>query len=73
MTTKELAEQLDMVTARAPKLREAGVIEIDIAGVLRARFAPAVAEPGEAVTEDQPPKDIWKDEVLFPNEQRKKG
>lgn len=77
MTTKELEARIDLVIDRAPKLREAGVLELDD-GELRVKLAPAAGEAPTAKVEEVEPTDQWEDEHLFPKPsapagQRKKG
>lgn len=77
MTTKDLEQQLDLVIDRAPRLRQAGVLELAVGG-LTITLAPAIAEPDK--TDAKPDKtdettdveDIWEDKVLFPAASRSK-
>lgn len=66
MTTKEHAELLDLVISRAPKLREAGVIELGLAGGITLKLAAAAdADAGDTDEEDQPEANAWNDPASY--------
>lgn len=55
---------LDLVIAKAPALREAGVLELAVDGI-SVKLAPAKAPDVQPVQEEEPEADVWQDPSTF--------
>lgn len=68
MTPLQIAELMDLALSRAPKLREAGLLELCVDGVLM-KFAPVVApEPppvADRPAEPEPPSNPWQSPQMY--------
>lgn len=60
----DLAAKLELIAAHAPKLRKAGVIEVDVDGV-RVKLAPDVGESDMKGDTESEPDSIWDDPSLY--------